>query len=123
MKEEKSKWINDQINLLEVSISESFVQPDAVTESLKRELKICQAIRRLIESHITDEQLFEIKAQEYERGLKDGKPEVDEGFLEKHAEDLLVYFFGESDDSGKEVVIDKLKTMLKEIPVRIIEKG
>jgi len=46
------------------------------------------AIKKLIQNQPTKKELFEIKAQEYERGLKDAyknQPEVDKGFIEKWA--------------------------------------
>lgn len=37
---------------------------------------------------LRDDELFEIKAREYERGLKDAKLEVTKGFIEKWAKAL-----------------------------------
>ena len=76
---------------------------------------IVNAIRRFIENHITHEQLFEIKAQEYERGLKDGKPEVDEEFIEKWAKKMI--------DIDNLITTEKefIVALLQEIPVRIKE--
>ena len=42
----------------------------------------------MIGNQISEENLFEIKAQEYERGLKDAKPAVDEGFVNTWANDF-----------------------------------
>jgi hypothetical protein len=50
---------------------------DCSNEQIIKCQKSEKAIRRLIETHITEEELFEIKTQEYERGLKDGRAEVD----------------------------------------------
>jgi len=73
------------------------------------------AIYRLIESHITDEQLFEIKAQEYERGLKDGKPEVDKEFIERWTKKMI--------DVDNLITTEEefIVALLQEIPVRIKE--
>ena len=44
-------------------------------------------------------------------------PKVTREFVERWAKNLLKYFFGEADDSGKEVVISKLEEMFKEMGI------
>jgi copper chaperone CopZ len=90
----------------------------SVEYSLNNETKLRGMIGELIDK--SREELFEIKVQEYERGLKDAKPAVDEGFINTWAKEL------EADLKPYSVCVDidkeKLKSMLKEAGVEVVEQ-
>jgi len=55
-------------------------------------------LKELLQNQLTEEELFEIKAREYERGLKDAhknQPEVDYAWIEKQAEWVVKRIKGE----------------------------
>ena len=61
---------------------------------------------------LSDNELFEIKVQEYERGLKDAQPAVDEGFVNIWADKYL--------SKGDVCYLRKqVKLMLKEAGVEV----
>jgi len=70
----------------------------------------------MIGNQISEENLFEIKAQEYERGLKDAKPAVDEGFVNTWANDFATATLHDK-QMHKRIIY-----MLKEIDVEVVEK-
>jgi len=90
-REEMLNWIDRTLhgwNHSELSHTTALANPTLI-KAIKEDIGYLKTIRRLIESQITDEQLFEIRAQEYERGLKDGKPEVDEEFIERWTKKMI----------------------------------
>ena len=98
-KEETLKWIDDQIHLLEEAIFEAFKgKQDAVYENLKKELEICEAIRRRIER----------------------QPEVDEEFIESWLEQNWTEHW--CDPHYFDAILEWLTKLVKKTGVRIKEK-
>ena len=79
-------------------------------------MKATTQLLEIIGNQISEENLFEIKAQEYERGLKDARPAVDEGFVNTWANDFATATLHDK-QMHKRIIY-----MLREAGVEVVKK-